>query len=394
MAKVRLFSEVTVGSVRVKNRVWMPPMCQYSAVPDAGVEPSGPWAPLAGVDMLGAPTQWHLQHYAARAMGGVGAVIVEATGVLPQGRISSHCMSLHDDALIPAFAELAHVIHAGGAAAFIQINHSGRKGSRPQGWLDKGARMLNEGGWEVVSSSAVSFASEDPVPVELSEDEILSLVDAYAQTARRAIEAGFDGVQIHAAHGYLIHQFYSQYSNRRTDAWGGDFEGRTRFFREVTRAIRTAIGSEAVLQVRISATDWLSDVQAPSAKPDERRGWTLEDTQKLVPLLAQDGVDMFCMSTGGNVPDATIPAGTGYQVFAAAGVKDALEAAGYSDIPVSACGLITRPEQAEQILALGLADVVEVGRPLLTDPMLVQHWRSTMRMDADMPLQYGRGTRR
>lgn len=392
MANVRIFSEVAVHSLPVKNRVWMPPMCQYSAVPESDLAPSGPWLPLGGVELQGAPTQWHLQHYAARALGGVGAVIVEAAGVTPEGRISTHCLSLHDDALIPAFAELTEAIHAGGAAAFIQLNHSGRKGSRPQGWLDKGARGEDEGGWGLVAPSALPFSAADRIPAELSEEDILGLVDAYAQAARRAVEAGFDGVQIHGAHGYLIHQFYSPFSNHRSDAWGGDFEGRTRFFREVARAMRAAIGSAPVLMARISATDWLNDPDAPSAKPDERSGWTIADTRRLVPMLVEDGVDMFCMSTGGNVPDAAIPAGPGYQVGAAQAVKETLHEMGREDILVSACGLITSPEQAEQILVLGAADVIEVGRPLLTDPTLPYEWRSRMRLDADMPSQYARGT--
>lgn len=349
--------------------------------------------PLGGVTTVGAPTQWHLQHYAARAMGGVGAVIVEATGIVPQGRISSHCLSLHDDSLIPAFTEITEAIHAGGSAAFIQLNHSGRKGSRPQGWLDTAALTPNEGGWQLHAPSALPFTDNEPTPAELTEADITSLVNNYAQAARRAIDAGFDGVQIHAAHGYLIHQFYSPYSNQRADHWGTHFDGRTRFFREITRAIRNDIGPAPVLMARISATDWLNDPNAPAKTTDDTRtGWTVADTQKLVPLLVDDGISMFCMSTGGNVPDVTIPAGPGYQVFAAAAVKNALHNAGYDNIPVSACGLITSPEQGEQILLSGLADVIEVGRPLLTDPMLIHQWRSRMRLKPEMINQYRRGT--
>lgn len=390
MAKIQLFTQVHVGSQTVKNRVWMPPMCQYSAVPAKGIEPSGNWLPLAGIDRQGAPTQWHLQHYTARALGGVGAVIVEATGVTPQGRISSHCMSLHEDALIPAFAELANAIHEGGAQAYLQIVHSGRKGSRPQGWADQGVRPLDDGGWELSAPSPIPFTAKDRVPRELTAEEIAQTVEDFAQCARRAIAAGFDGVQVHAAHGYLIHQFLSPLSNERDDQWGGDFEGRTRFMREVTRAVRGSIGDAALL-VRISATDWLADPQAPTGVEDPRHGWTIAETQKVAPLLVEDGADMICVSTGGNVMDAPIPAGPSYQLPAAAAVKRSLISAGHADIPVSAVGLIHTAEQAEQALLLGAADVIEIGRPLLTDPTLAQQWRAAVRSDAELPAQYKRG---
>lgn len=390
MSKIHVFSEVRVGSQTVKNRVWMPPMCQYSAVPDVGVEPSGHWPALAGVERQGAPTQWHLQHYASRTLGGVGAVIVEATGVLPQGRISSHCLSFHEDALIPAFAELVQAIHAGGAHAYLQIVHSGRKGSRPQGWADRGARPVDDGGWELVAPSPIPFTPKDRVPSELSADEIAEIIEAFAATARRAVAAGFDGVQVHSAHGYLIHQFLSPASNQRSDAWGGDFEGRTRFAREVTRAVRGAIGDAALL-VRISATDWLNDPDAPTGVEDERQGWTIAETQALAPLLVEDGADMICVSTGGNVMDAPIPAEPSYQLPAAGAVKAALREAGLGDIPVSAVGLLTTAGQAAQALLLGMADVIEIGRALLTDPTLPQQWRTHLRTEPELPAQYLRG---
>lgn len=390
MAKIHVFTELVVGGQTVKNRVWMPPMCQYSAVPEPGVGPAVAWPALAGVESQGAPTQWHLQHYVARALGGVGAVIVEATGITPNGRISSHCLSLHDDALIPAFRQLVDAIHEAGARAYLQIVHSGRKGSRPQGWADRGVRPMAEGGWELVAPSPIAFTERDRQPRELTCDEISTLVGEYAAAARRAVDAGFDGVQIHSAHGYLIHQFLSPLSNERTDQWGGDWEGRTRFARQVTRAVRDAIGDKALL-IRISATDWLSDPQASTGVDDPRVGWTVADTQRLAPELVADGVDMICVSTGGNVADVPIPAGPSYQVAAASAVKQALRDAGHGDIPVSTVGLITSAQQAEQILVLGHADVVEVGRALLTDPTLPQQWRTALRCEADLPSQYLRG---
>lgn len=348
-------------------------MCMYSAISE-GAE-------------LGAPTDWHRHHYFTRALGGVGALIVEATGVTPEGRISSHCLSLHDDALIPAFATLADAIHQGGAAAFIQLGHAGRKASRPQGWLDHGPLPIGEGGWETVAPSPIPFAEGEPTPHELTEDEIWQIIEAFVQAARRAVEAGFDGVQLHGAHGYLIHQFLSPASNQRTDAWGGSFDGRTRFVREITRRVRKVCGDKALL-IRLSATDWSAENPA-----DGRPGWTLEETVALTSLLVEDGMDMFCMSSGGSYPDAKIPAGPGYQVFGAQAVRAALRDQG-SAAPVSVCGLIQTPEQGEQILVTGQADVVEVARGLLSDPMLPQVWRSHLRCDPELPPQYQRSLKR
>ena len=374
MARARLFEPVTVGSLEIPNRMWMPPMCQYSA------RALGP--------EMGRPTDWHLVHYGERARGGVGAVIVEATGVTPEGRISVNCLSLHDDAQIPSFARLAEVIHAGGARAFIQLNHAGRKGSTAAGWkIGEGRPRVEEGGWEPLAPSPIPFAPGDPAPRTLDETGIGDVIEAFARATHRALAAGFDGVQIHAAHGYLIHQFLSPASNTRTDAWGGGFEGRTRLVREVTRAVRAASGSAPVL-LRISATDWTQEYPG-----DGRPGWTLEDTRRLAPLLVEDGVDCVNVSTGGNVADARIAGGPGYQVFASAAVRGALEAA-QRVVPVSACGLVTAAEQAEQILVDGAADVVETARLLLTDPWAPQAWRTRLRAPYSLPDQYLRGTQR
>lgn len=351
-------------------------MCQYSA------DSAGP--------AMGRPNDWHLVHYGARARGGVGAVIVEATGVVPEGRISLHCLSLHDDSQIPAFARIADLIHAGGAKAFIQLVHSGRKGSAPAGWLEGTVPFPTptSGGWETVAPSAIPFSEAYPTPRELTADEVALVPEAFAAAARRAIAAGFDGVQIHGAHGYLLHQFLSPASNGREDEWGGDLEGRTRLTREVVRAVRGAIG-EGALMVRLSATDWTQEYPA-----DGRPGWTLDDTAALAPLLVEDGADALNVSTGGNVADARIQGGPGYQVFAARAVREALTAAGVEDVPVAACGLIVAAEQAEQVLAGGAADIIEVGRPLLTDPMLPHAWRARLRCEAALPPQYQRGTAR
>ncbi|PID97928.1 MAG: hypothetical protein CSA82_01900 [Actinobacteria bacterium] len=374
MSQASLFTPICVGPLSLRNRLWMPPMCQYSADSEG--------------EAVGRPQDYHLIHYGARALGGVGAVIVEATGVTLDGRITPHCLALHDDASIPAFSRLAQAIHAGGAAAFLQLNHAGRKGSGRVGWSTEAGRTPREqGGWQTVAPSAIPFIPDDPPSRQLAGGEINALIEAFTSAARRAIEAGFDGIQIHGAHGYLVHQFLSPASNERHDKWGGGFSGRTRFLREIVRSVRQSI-ADAPLLVRLSATDWTAEY------PDDGRpGWTLKDTQMLTPLLIEDGVDMLCISTGGNVADADIHYGVGYQVFAAQGVREALDAAG-KECAVSACGLIRSPEHAEQILRSGQADVIEIGRPMLTDPMLPHEWRQRLGCDPELPVQYLRGTAR
>lgn len=401
MARVRLFEPIKVGARRIAHRVWMPPMCQYSALP------SGP--------TMGQPTDWHVVHYGARALGGAAAVIVEATGVVPEGRISPYCLSLHSDEQIPAFARVADAIHAGGSTALIQLSHAGRKASDPVDWaVEHSRRWARQAGrdlpisdqrdheleWQTVAPSAVAFNERLGTPRELTGEEIDGLIRAFGDAAERAMRAGFDGVQIHGAHGYLIHEFLSPFSNTRTDKWGGDFEGRTRFLRRIAQEIRSRIGDEAVLGVRLSGTDWTKEYPE-----DGRDGWTLEETVRLARELARPGtefsahegargVDMINMSTGGNVPDAHIHGGVGYQVFAAEAVRTGLHDAGITDVPVSAAGLITGAEQAEQILVDGRADMIEVGRPLLTDPMLPHVWAMRLRSEMAWPDPYLRGTAR
>ncbi|QPK81478.1 NADH:flavin oxidoreductase/NADH oxidase [Schaalia sp. ZJ405] len=374
MARSLLFSPITVGGIDIPHRLWMPPMCQYSAA--------------ASGDELGRPNSWHLVHYGSRAQSGVAAVIVEATGVVPKGRISINCLSLHSDDQIPSFAALATVIHEAGAAAFIQLSHAGRKASgRPMWEEDLGPVPHECGGWTPEAPSSIPFQEGTTPPRQLDEDEVDAIADAFAQAARRAMEAGFDGVQIHGAHGYLIHQFLSPASNTRDDQWGGDFEGRTRFLREIVRRTRASVGSGA-LMVRLSATDWVEDDSHPGS-----HSWTLADTLRLAPLLVEDGVDMLNMSTGGNVI-TPVPAGPGYQVESARMTRQALRDAGLNT-PIATVGLIRSAMQAEQILVGGDADVVEIARPLLTDPMIGHVWAGQLRAEATpLPAQYRRGVRR
>jgi 2,4-dienoyl-CoA reductase-like NADH-dependent reductase (Old Yellow Enzyme family) len=326
-----LFDPITLRSLTIRNRVWLPPMCTYQALAQDGV-----------------PTDWHLVHYGARAAGGFGLVIAEATAVLPNGRITPNCCGLWNDAQRDAWAPTVAFAHQRGAAMGVQLAHAGRKGST---WWDfsghTGVVAPQDGGWQNDAPSAVAFPGY-AVPRELTLDGIAAVTSAWADAARRADEAGFDVIEIHAAHGYLLFEFLSPLSNLRTDLYGGDFAGRTRLLLEVCDAVRAVWPASKPLVVRISATEWRDD------------GWSVEDTCMLAPLLAAHGVDLIDVSSGGNVL-ADIPFGPGYQVPLASKVR----AAG---VPVSAVGLITEPHQAQQVLDDNSADVVEIGRAALRQP--------------------------
>jgi 2,4-dienoyl-CoA reductase-like NADH-dependent reductase (Old Yellow Enzyme family) len=322
-----LFSPLTLRGVTLPNRIGISPMCQYSAADD------------------GKPTDWHLAHLLQRAIGGAGMVMAEATAVVPEGRITPADLGLWEDAQIPAHARLAAAIAGVGAVPAIQIAHAGRKASRLQAWYDGPA----EPGWQVVAPSAEAFGSF-AVPRALSEDEILATIAAFAATARRAVAAGYRVVELHAAHGYLCHQFLSPFSNKRNDRWGGDFAGRTRMLLETVHTVRAALPEEVPLMVRVSHTDWVEG------------GWDTAQTVELAKLMKAAGVDMVDVSSGGVHPGQRIPLGPGYQVPGASAVR---EGAG---IAVAAVGMITEPEQAQAILTEGKADVVLVAREVLRDP--------------------------
>lgn len=359
MPSPALFAPFTLRGTTFAHRVWMAPMCQYSAAPD------GPQA--------GAPTDWHVQHYGARAAGGAALVIVEATAVVPEGRITPFDLGLWDDAQVGAHAHVVEVMHAQGAKAGVQLAHAGRKASTDAPW--RGGRPLgpDAGGWEVVGASAVPFADGHPTPRPLTTDDLADVVEAFAAAARRAVAAGYDVVEVHAAHGYLLHQFCSPDSNVRDDAYGGPFEHRTRLVREVTAAVRAAVPDDMPVLVRVSATDWV-----------EPAGWTADDTVRLARDLAPLGVDMVHVSTGGNLPHAQIPAGPGYQVPFAARVR------AEAGVPTIAVGAITDPQLAEQVVADGSADAVALARPLLVDPFWPH--RAAVALGAELPLppQYAR----
>lgn len=347
-----LFSEAVLsapsGQLTLRNRTFLAPMCMYSVDARDGV-----------------PTPWHLVHLGARAAGGFGMVIAEATAVVPEGRISPEDLGLWNDEQVAAFRPITGFIRSQGAAAGVQLAHAGAKASTygnvprfvSQGLT--GSVPAGDGGWVTVAPSATSaFGLAEPHP--LSADEIAESVEAWAAAARRADEAGFDFIQIHAAHGYLIHQFLSPLTNTRTDGYGGSYEGRTRYLREVVAAVRAAWPAEKPLGVRFSGSDWVDG------------GWTIEETGRLSVELRASGVTVFDLSSGG-IGAYRGPVGPGYQIALADSVKKALAADAAArgvenDAFVTAVGMITTAQQAEQVLVNGQADGVSIARAALREP--------------------------
>ncbi|HLU29433.1 MAG TPA: NADH:flavin oxidoreductase/NADH oxidase [Glycomyces sp.] len=360
-----LFEPIRLRELAIPNRVWMAPMCQYSA-DDAG-------------EAVGAPNDWHLQHYVSRAVGGAGLVMVEATGVSPEGRISPSDLGLWNDVQRRAFARVVERVKEQGAVAGIQLAHAGRKASTAVFWRGEGPLSAEEGGWTPLGPSPVPFAEGHLVPHGLTREELRGVAAEFAASAKLALEAGFEVVEVHGAHGYLLSSFLSPLANRREDEYGGSFENRVRFPLEVVDAVREVWPKRLPVLFRISATDWAGD-----------EGWTPEDTVRFAPLLAAHGVDLLDVSSGGNTAGARIPTGPGYQVPFAARVRRE------TALPSGAAGLITEPAQAAKILADGEADVVLLGRELLRDP----YWprRAARELGVEVterplapPPQYGRG---
>ncbi|MFG2352662.1 NADH:flavin oxidoreductase/NADH oxidase [Streptomyces sp. NPDC048521] len=354
-----LFEPITLREVTIPNRVWMSPMCQYSA------EPEGPLA--------GAPQDWHFAHYAARATGGTGLVMTEATAVSPEGRISPYDLGLWNDTQVEAFRRITRFLVAQGSVPAVQLAHAGRKASTDQPWRGGAPVGPEAHGWQPVAPSAVPFAEGHPVPTELTVDEIKDIVGQFAQAARRALAAGFEIAEVHGAHGYLVNQFLSPHSNRRTDAYGGSYENRIRFALEVVDAVREVWPQDKPVFFRVSATDWLQD-----------GGWTVEDTVRLARDLHAHGVDLLDVSTGGNASGVTIPTRPGYQVPFAARVK------AETPLAVGAVGLITEAEQAEKIIANGEADAVFLARELLRNPFWARQAARELGGEVRVPDQYHR----
>ncbi|WP_432542342.1 NADH:flavin oxidoreductase/NADH oxidase [Kineococcus sp. SYSU DK002] len=358
----RLFTPITLRGTTLPNRVWVSPMCQYSCDPVA--------AP-------GVPNDWHLVHLGGLAVGGAGLVLTEAAAVLPEGRISPYDAGLWNDEQARAWARVVDFVHGQGAAAGVQLAHAGRKASTHRPWDERsGTVPAAEGGWETVGPSALPHG-DLAVPRELDAEGIAAVVRAFAEAARRADAAGFDVVELHAAHGYLLHQFLSPLSNQRTDAHGGSFENRVRLLLEVLDAVRAVWPADKPVLVRISTSDWVEG------------GWDVEQSIALARELAAHGADLVDASSGGNDPRQEIPVGPGYQVPNAGRVRRE------AGVPVAAVGLILEPAQAEQVLVSGEADAVLLARPLLADPRWPQRAAVALHAAREVPwpAQYARATR-
>jgi 2,4-dienoyl-CoA reductase-like NADH-dependent reductase (Old Yellow Enzyme family) len=327
-----LFDPLPIRDVVLANRIVVSPMCQYSSAD-------------------GFANEWHFVHLASRAVGGAGLVFTEASAVLPEARISPQDLGIWSDDHIELLARIVRFIHDQGSVAGMQLAHAGRKASTRRPWAGSGTVPENEGGWKkVVAPSPIPFAERYSMPQALSTEGIQEIVDAFAQAAGRASQAGFRVIEIHAAHGYLIHEFLSPLSNRRDDRYGGSFENRTRILCEIVSAVRSVWPARAPLFVRISATDWVEG------------GWDIEQSIELARQLKPLGVDLIDCSSGGNVPHAKIPMGPGYQTPFAERIRRE------AGISAGAVGMITAPVQADHIIGTGQADVVILAREFLRDP--------------------------
>ncbi|MEY2521293.1 MAG: hypothetical protein QOF24_3052 [Verrucomicrobiota bacterium] len=347
-----LFDPLTIRELTFANRVFVSPMCQYSSE-------------------NGYANDWHFVHLGSRAVGGTGLILTEATAVLSEGRISPQDLGIWDDGHIEMLSRIVNFIHEQGSIAGMQLAHAGRKASTRRPWEASGAVPESEGGWKkVVAPSALAFTDNYPMPQALTTDGIQEVVAGFAAAARRACQAGFRVIEVHAAHGYLIHEFLSPLSNKREDAYGGSFENRTRLCREVVAAVRSAWPKGLPLFVRISATDWVEG------------GWNIDEAVKLAVELKEMGVDLIDCSSGGNVPHAQIPVGAGYQTAFAERVRRE------AGIMTGAVGLITSPVQAEHIIRTGQADAVIMAREFLRNPYWPLHAARELEQPIAWPVQY------
>lgn len=353
-----LFEPLSLRGVTFPNRIAVSPMCQYMA-------------------LEGCASEWHLVHYGGLAQGGAGLVLLEATAVRPEGRISPADLGLWEDEQTAGLAQVAAFVAGQGSVPGIQLAHAGRKASVAPPWEGRNGTLgAAEGGWPVIGPSPIPFDTGYAEPAAMTEEDLADLVQAFARATGRAAEAGFQVVEIHAAHGYLLHQFLSPLSNQRMDGYGGDFEGRTRLLREVVAAVRECWPEELPLLVRLSATDWADGAC-----------WDVDQSIRLARLLGEMGVDLVDVSSGGMLPAAAIPVRPDYQVPFAARIRAEAE------IPTAAVGLITEAAQAEAIVAHGQADLVLLGRELLRHPRWPLAAASQLGAQVPWPLPYARAAR-
>ena len=349
-----LFSPLVLRGVTLKNRIAVSPMCQYSSVD-------------------GFATDWHLVHLGSRAVGGAGLIIAEAAAVSPEGRITPDDLGLWHDDHVPMLRRINEFIAAQGCVPGVQLAHAGRKASTLSPWKGSGAVANADGGWPVVGPSAAPFANNYPRPTALDAAGIQKVIADFRAAARRALAAGFQVVELHAAHGYLLHEFLSPLSNHRTDEYGGSFENRSRLLLEVTAATREVWPAELPLLVRLSVTDWTEG------------GWNADESVQLAAMLRARGVDLLDCSTGGNVPQAPIPVGPGYQVQFAERIRQE------TGLLTGAVGLITTPAEAEAILANDQADLVLLAREFLREPYFPLLAAHELGAEVPWPVQYERG---
>lgn len=351
----KLFEPIKLRRLEVKNRIWIAPMCQYSCENKDGV-----------------PGSWHEVHLASRAIGGAGLIVVEASGVSPEGRITPWCTGIWNDEQAKAWKKIVDLCHVHGAKMAMQLAHAGRKASNHRESSGVGTVPISEGGWETVSSTSQAFGDYD-APRKLSVSEISDLVKAFGMAAKRSVDAGFDAVEIHGAHGYLLHQFLSPLSNDRDDEYGGSLENRARMLMEVIAEIRKSIPETVPVLLRLSATDYAEG------------GWDQEQTATVSGWATEAGVDLIDVSSGGIITGVKIPSGPGYQVPLAEYVADRISE------PVSAVGQITDPHQAEQILQSGKVDVIMIARASLRDPYWPLRAAAELGVEVQWPDQYSRG---
>lgn len=350
----QLFSPISLGRLTLSNRIAIAPMCQYSAD-------------------NGAATGWHMQHIGHLSLSGAGLFIIEATAVEPEGRISPHDLGLWSDHTEQALGMVLEQVRSYSAMPMaIQLAHAGRKASTSRPWEGGKSLPSHAGGWRTVAPSALAFAEHDETPMALDDAGLRRVRDAFAASARRADRIGFDAFELHAAHGYLLHQFLSPLSNRRDDAYGGSLENRMRFPLEVFDAVRASIGNGKPVGIRVSATDWVEG------------GWDIEQTLVFAQALKQRGCDFIDVSSGGLSPLQQIPLGPGYQVSFAQRLKQEV------GMPTIAVGLITDARQAEEIIASGQADMVALARGMLYNPRWPWHAAATLGAQVDAPPQYWR----
>jgi 2,4-dienoyl-CoA reductase-like NADH-dependent reductase (Old Yellow Enzyme family) len=351
--RTMLLDSITLGALTLRNRIVVSPMCQYSS-PD------------------GVPTDWHLVHLGSRAVGGAGLVFTEATSVSPEGRISPGDTGIWNVAQAEAWSRIAGFIRGQGAAAGIQLAHAGRKASTDAPWRGGGALDAAHGGWTPVAPSAIPFDAGYPAPNTLDATGIAKVVEDFRAAAQRARDAGFEVIEIHGAHGYLIHQFLSPLSNTRSDEYGGPLENRARLLREAIAAVRETWPVPKPLWVRLSATDWAE------------AGWDIDECVQLARLLRGEGIDVIDVSSGGTVPHPKIPGGPGYQVPLSSRIRRE------AGIATATVGLITDARQAEGILQRGDADLIEMAREFLRDPYFPRRAAKELGASIRVPEQYAR----